>query len=66
MTEPNYEEMATQLDRYADVPDDVLTRLGYPGRTVFLGVRPGRHARNYPARTRRTGSWPHGCAPGAR
>ena len=27
MTEPNYEEMAARLDRYADVPGDVLTHL---------------------------------------
>lgn len=27
MTEHDYEEMAAQLDRYADVPDDVLNNL---------------------------------------
>ena len=28
MTEYDYEEMAAQLDRYADVPDDVLSEVG--------------------------------------
>jgi WhiB family redox-sensing transcriptional regulator len=27
MTEHNYEEVAAQLDRYADVPDDVLSEV---------------------------------------